>query len=88
AQANGGVEYDYSGGTIEGQPSALAEVAAGNTVSPAEAGGIPGVAPGGVPSVGGGPAGETIVKSERESIGRNDPCWCGSGKKFKKCHGS
>src|SRR5262245_10951209 len=19
-------------------------------------------------------------------IGRNDPCWCGSGKKFKKCH--
>jgi len=22
-----------------------------------------------------------------EKIGRNDPCWCGSGKKFKKCHG-
>lgn len=21
------------------------------------------------------------------NIGRNDPCWCGSGKKFKKCHG-
>ncbi|MGH2864279.1 MAG: SEC-C metal-binding domain-containing protein [Solirubrobacteraceae bacterium] len=21
-------------------------------------------------------------------MGRNDPCWCGSGKKFKKCHGS
>jgi len=20
-------------------------------------------------------------------IGRNDPCHCGSGKKFKKCHG-
>lgn len=20
-------------------------------------------------------------------IGRNDPCWCGSHKKFKKCHG-
>ncbi|HVL02513.1 MAG TPA: YchJ family metal-binding protein [Dongiaceae bacterium] len=19
--------------------------------------------------------------------GRNDPCWCGSGRKFKKCHG-
>jgi preprotein translocase subunit SecA len=29
-----------------------------------------------------------IVKSERENIGRNDPCWCGSGKKFKKCHGA
>ena len=21
-------------------------------------------------------------------VGRNDPCWCGSGKKFKKCHGA
>ena len=20
------------------------------------------------------------------SIGRNDPCWCGSGVKYKKCH--
>jgi len=20
--------------------------------------------------------------------GRNEPCWCGSGKKFKRCHGS
>ncbi len=25
---------------------------------------------------------------ENEQIGRNDPCWCGSGKKFKKCHGA
>jgi preprotein translocase subunit SecA len=23
-----------------------------------------------------------------EKIGRNDPCYCGSGKKFKKCHGA
>ena len=22
-----------------------------------------------------------------ERIGRNDPCWCGSGQKYKKCHG-
>lgn len=21
-----------------------------------------------------------------KKLGRNDPCWCGSGKKFKKCH--
>ncbi|MFA6459136.1 MAG: preprotein translocase subunit SecA [Candidatus Paceibacterota bacterium] len=26
------------------------------------------------------------IKKEPE-VGRNDPCWCGSGKKFKKCHG-
>ena len=23
---------------------------------------------------------------KKRKIGRNDPCWCGSGKKFKKCH--
>ncbi len=23
-----------------------------------------------------------------KDIGRNDPCWCGSGKKFKRCHGA
>jgi len=28
------------------------------------------------------------VVSEHEKLGRNDPCWCGSGKKFKKCHGA
>ncbi|HEV2011890.1 MAG TPA: SEC-C metal-binding domain-containing protein, partial [Candidatus Limnocylindria bacterium] len=22
-----------------------------------------------------------------QKLGRNDPCWCGSGKKYKKCHG-
>jgi hypothetical protein len=25
--------------------------------------------------------------SEPTSIGRNDPCYCGSGRKFKHCHG-
>jgi preprotein translocase subunit SecA len=34
----------------------------------------------------------TVVQQRRvgehENIGRNDPCWCGSGKKFKKCHGA
>ena len=38
-----------------------------------------------------GDDGETqapIVKSEREKIGRNEPCWCGSGKKYKLCHGA
>ena len=24
--------------------------------------------------------------SPRKKLGRNDPCWCGSGKKWKKCH--
>ena len=30
--------------------------------------------------------GETFVKTGPE-VGRNEPCHCGSGKKFKKCHG-
>ncbi|TML90243.1 MAG: preprotein translocase subunit SecA [Actinobacteria bacterium] len=31
---------------------------------------------------------QTVVAGDHEKIGRNDPCWCGSGKKFKKCHGA
>ncbi|MEY2419526.1 MAG: preprotein translocase subunit SecA [Actinomycetota bacterium] len=31
---------------------------------------------------------QQVVRSEAEKTGRNDPCWCGSGKKFKHCHGS
>ena len=33
------------------------------------------------------PANQTI-KRESEKVGRNDPCPCGSGKKFKKCCGA
>jgi hypothetical protein len=33
-----------------------------------------------------GAAQETFVKTGPD-VGRNDPCHCGSGKKFKKCHG-
>ncbi|MET0151636.1 MAG: SEC-C metal-binding domain-containing protein [Candidatus Binatia bacterium] len=28
------------------------------------------------------------VKRDVEKVGRNDPCPCGSGKKYKKCHGA
>ena len=31
---------------------------------------------------------EPRTVDEEDRIGRNDPCWCGSGKKFKKCHGA
>ncbi len=27
------------------------------------------------------------IKREEPKIGRNDPCWCESGKKYKQCHG-
>jgi len=32
-------------------------------------------------------AGALRVLTSAAKIGRNDPCWCGSGKKYKKCHG-
>jgi preprotein translocase subunit SecA len=28
-----------------------------------------------------------VVRAEHEKVGRNQPCWCGSGKKYKLCHG-
>ena len=34
---------------------------------------------------------QTYVKNKDDifaNVGRNDPCPCGSGKKFKKCHGA
>jgi preprotein translocase subunit SecA len=72
----------YSGGSLENQPSALQQVAAtaGATASD--------VAAAGAGSPGNGEVVETVVKDEKENIGRNDPCWCGSGKKYKKCHGA
>lgn len=33
-----------------------------------------------------GNAGRPQVVRKAEKLGRNDPCWCGSGKKYKSCH--
>jgi preprotein translocase subunit SecA len=79
-------ELTYAGGGPE-QPSAMQEAAGAAAASAA------GVAPlaAGDGAGNGSPQGEnptTVVKADREKIGRNDPCWCGSGKKYKKCHGA
>jgi preprotein translocase subunit SecA len=80
----------YSGGG-EDQPSALREASA----QAATGGGVATAAAGAAaaPQSGNGVTGadanpSTKVNDERENIGRNDPCWCGSGKKYKKCHGA
>ncbi len=31
-------------------------------------------------------ASQQPVKRATATVGRNDPCWCGSGKKYKHCH--
>jgi preprotein translocase subunit SecA len=91
--AAGPQQLQYAGGGPE-QPSAIQQAARSATGATAAAG-VAGVAdPAGVGGDGGGdgrlsdenPA--TVVKSDRDKIGRNDPCWCGSGKKYKKCHGA
>ena len=80
-------DVQYSGGDGGEQPSAVAEARAAGL---ATAGGGAAAAAAAAPAAGNGsdvnPA--TVVKTEQEKIGRNDPCWCGSGKKYKKCHGA
>ncbi|MDQ2700732.1 MAG: SEC-C metal-binding domain-containing protein, partial [Actinomycetota bacterium] len=78
---------DYSGGTLESQPSALTESATEDEAPRGNGRGAAGFQAGSSTVLTGGAA-ATKVKSERENIGRNDPCWCGSGKKYKKCHGT
>jgi preprotein translocase subunit SecA len=38
--------------------------------------------------VGGDDAVPKTVRRDEPKVGRNDPCPCGSGKKYKKCHGA
>jgi preprotein translocase subunit SecA len=40
------------------------------------------------PRVGGDDAVPKTVRRDEPKVGRNDPCPCGSGKKYKKCHGA
>jgi preprotein translocase subunit SecA len=77
SSSTGGRNVIYSGGAAS-QPSALAMAAAAGAGASAEeyAEQEP------LPHV------EQRRVDETEQIGRNDPCWCGSGKKFKKCHGA
>jgi preprotein translocase subunit SecA len=80
SSATGGVRgITYSGGGPD-QPSALYDAAEGSGVAAGVATGEPEMAA--LPEV------QTREVSERDKIGRNDPCWCGSGKKYKKCHGA
>jgi hypothetical protein len=33
------------------------------------------------------PLGPDVARAPHRKLGRNDPCYCGSGRKYKKCHG-
>ncbi len=51
----------------------------------AEAGGLPAGEPEGLPEP--MPMPQATVHRDAPKVGRNDPCPCGSGKKYKHCHG-
>jgi preprotein translocase subunit SecA len=72
----------YSGGHSAAGAGALAAAAAAAGAPGAEAYSDEGEQ---VPAM---PVVEQRVIDEEHQVGRNDPCWCGSGKKFKKCHGA
>jgi preprotein translocase subunit SecA len=75
----------YSGGHSAAGSGALAAAAANAglaTATAQEAFGENGEQAQAMPVV------EQRVLGDEQQVGRNDPCWCGSGKKFKKCHGA
>ncbi|MGA6946929.1 MAG: preprotein translocase subunit SecA, partial [Solirubrobacterales bacterium] len=78
--------FDYSGGTAE-QPSALGQAALATAAGP-DAAAEQDMERSPQPGNGAPVEQETVVKDDKDKIGRNDPCWCGSGKKYKKCHGA
>ncbi|HEV3093163.1 MAG TPA: preprotein translocase subunit SecA, partial [Solirubrobacteraceae bacterium] len=77
----------YSGGSSAMGAGAIAAAAAA-------AGGVGGVGPqssaydGEAQEPEALPVVEQRVTDSEHELGRNDPCWCGSGKKFKRCHGA
>jgi preprotein translocase subunit SecA len=78
SSATGGGRVTYSGGAVAQGAVAMAAAAGGPMDGAAN----------------GGPVDEPFPHVEQrrvdeaQQIGRNDPCWCGSGKKFKRCHGA
>jgi len=67
-------DMQYTGGAGTQQPSALLDAAAGGGEVPVGDEDVPHV--------------QQRRVDDHETMGRNEPCWCGSGKKFKKCHGA
>jgi preprotein translocase subunit SecA len=85
AQALDGGSMAYEHESLAGA-QAIAAAGAGSGLMLAGDGAS--VTAGAVDAGGGSVMTQQRVTSDRDKIGRNDPCWCGSGKKFKRCHGA
>ncbi|HEX2044703.1 MAG TPA: preprotein translocase subunit SecA [Gaiellaceae bacterium] len=77
----GGLVYEHE--SLAGA-DAIQAAGAGATVPAGSRTATAGAAAGAATSVATGQR----VASDWDKVGRNDPCPCGSGKKYKKCHGS
>jgi preprotein translocase subunit SecA len=75
SSSTGGGRVSYSGGVAAQGAMAMAAAAGAAAAGPDEAVEAP-------------PQVEQRRVDHSHQLGRNDPCWCGSGKKFKKCHGA
>ncbi len=75
----GPTEAPQKGATVKPEPTVHVGGKSSSLSKLAAAGGAVGV-----PGVPGGTGGA----KDWSNVGRNDPCPCGSGKKFKKCHGA
>ena len=80
-------EYEYEHEQVAGSDAIVAAGDAGVATT--------GGAAGASSATSGGQAGSTTATAPRheqrvdvEKVGRNDPCPCGSGKKYKRCHGT
>ncbi|MGH2843633.1 MAG: preprotein translocase subunit SecA [Solirubrobacteraceae bacterium] len=77
SSATGGGRVSYSGGAPSPRGAQALAAAAGAMPLEDEQAGTPAGAPATVQQ-----------RHVEQEPGRNDPCWCGSGKKYKKCHGA
>jgi len=73
-----------NGGSGQGQRRPATVLAGGSGAGGAAALGTPNL---GTPNLGGSQQARPGYTPTGAKIGRNDACWCGSGLKYKKCHG-
>jgi preprotein translocase subunit SecA len=74
-QGNGNLQYEHE--TAAGADAIAAAGSSAGAVGTSFA-----------PQAGGTGTATATAVNQHKDVGRNDPCWCGSGKKFKKCHGA
>ena len=87
SSSTAGGRVRYSGGSALPAGAQAMAIAAAAEGAEAELGAGMGPNGSGAPLAEDAPA-PVEQRHVEHQLGRNDPCWCGSGKKYKKCHGA